>query len=254
MAPSQHGLLIPDWSAPSNVVARVSTRLGGVSQGPYESFNIGLHVGDESRDVQVNRRTLVSALDAGLQLRWLDQVHGSQVVRAENAQPSTPGDALVTRQAGLACCITTADCLPVLLTDRQGSVVAAAHGGWRGLAAGVLEATVKAMGVEPGECLAWLGPAIGPCHFEVGPEVRAAFLANTGMVPAAMLEACFTAGTHDNKYMANLYELARIKLSALGVSWVGGGGYCTFCDSQRFYSYRRQPVTGRFVSLIYRKG
>ena len=248
----QPELIVPDWPAPAGVVARSSTRLGGVSEGAFASLNTGLHVDDEPVHVNENRHRLRSLLD-DVQMCWVNQVHGSEVVMAEDAVSHVPADALVTRRTGLACCISTADCLPVLMTDLKGSVVAAAHGGWRGLAAGVLENTVAAMATDPGNCIAWLGPAIGPCHFEVGAEVREAFLAGKGKAAVTRLEACFRPLAHDNKYMADLYALARCFLESIGLAHISAYDGCTYCDAGRFFSYRREPRTGRMVSLIYRK-
>ena len=236
-------LLAPDWPAPANVRACVTTRAGGVSQVPFDSFNLGDHVGDDPAAVAENRRRLQALL--GCRPAWLSQVHGVAVVEADPAQVAE-ADASWSATPGIACTIMTADCLPVLLCDRAGSRVAGAHAGWRGLAAGVLEASVAALGCPADQVLVWLGPAIGPQAFEVGGEVREAFVA----LHAEAAEA-FVPSVNPGRYMADLYRLARIRLAAIGVSAVYGGGLCTFGDAERFYSYRRAPRTGRLASLIW---
>lgn len=234
--------LAPDWPAPARVRACVTTRAGGVSQPPFDSCNLGDHVGDDPQAVAENRRRLQQALNC--RPAWLSQVHGIRVVEADPALVQE-ADASWSGTPGVASAILTADCLPVLFCDRAGTRVAAAHAGWRGLAAGMLEAALDALDREPEEVLVWLGPAIGPDAFEVGPEVREAFLAG---YPQA--EAAFRPGTHPGKYLADLYQLARIRLAARGVTAVYGGGLCTWSDP-RFYSYRRVARTGRFASLIW---
>ncbi|MDB5800430.1 MAG: hypothetical protein JWL63_1369 [Rhodocyclales bacterium] len=239
--------ITPDWSAPPNVKAFVTTRHGGVSAGPYQSLNLGDHVGDAVQDVAENRRRLSSLLPAAP--RWLRQVHGVKVCHADNACGDDTADAVLARQADVVCAIMTADCLPVLLTDRAGSVVAVAHAGWRGLCDGVLEACVASMQAAPAELIAWLGPAIGPAHFEVGPEVREAFLHHSA--EAAM---AFRPGKAD-RWMADIFLLARQRLSAAGVpaTAISGGDLCTVSDADRFFSYRRDGITGRMASLIWRE-
>lgn len=236
--------IVPDWSAPQRVRALVTTRSGGVSAAPYASLNLGTHVGDAPEAVDHNRRLLARHLPAGP--LWLQQVHGTTVVRADAVASGTEADAAFTAKAGTVCAVMTADCLPVLLCDRAGTKVAAAHAGWRGLVGGVLERTVEAMQVPPEDLMAWLGPAIGPAAFEVGDEVRAAFCAHD---PAAA--GAFAAGLQPGKWMADIYMLARQRLTASGVGRIDGGGECTVADPARFYSYRREGVTGRFASLIW---
>ncbi|MFV3330718.1 peptidoglycan editing factor PgeF [Pseudomonas sp. NY15437] len=235
--------LTPDWPAPANVRACVTTRAGGVSAPPFDSFNLGDHVGDKPAAVAENRRRLTEAL--GCRPAWLSQVHGIDVVQADPASVAT-ADASWSATPGVACTIMTADCLPALFCDRAGTRVGAAHAGWRGLAGGVLEATVDALGVAPAELLVWLGPSIGPQAFEVGPEVREAFLADH-----AEAERAFVPSANAGKYMADIYALARIRLAAKGVTAVYGGDFCTFSDTERFYSYRRSSRTGRLASLIW---
>ncbi|MFB8831158.1 peptidoglycan editing factor PgeF [Azotobacter sp. CWF10] len=235
-------LLVPDWPAPERVRACVTTREGGISAAPFDSFNLGDHVGDEPVAVTENRQRLQSGL--GCEPAWLRQVHGVMVVPADPAL-APEADASWTDRSGIACAILTADCLPVLFCDRAGTRVAAAHAGWRGLAGGVLEATLDALAVAPENLLVWLGPAIGPAAFEVGPEVREAFLERHPQAASA-----FVASRNPGRFMADLYRLARIRLAARGVEAVYGGGLCTFQDA-RFYSYRRAPRTGRFASLVW---
>ena len=236
-------LLLPDWPAPANVRACVTTRAGGVSQAPFDSFNLGDHVDDDPAAVAENRRRLQALL--GCDTAWLRQVHGVAVVEADPAQVPE-ADASWSASPGVACAVLTADCLPALFCDRAGTRVAAAHAGWRGLAAGVLEATVAALGCPAEQVLVWLGPAIGPQAFEVGAEVREVFL---GQHPQAA--EAFVPSVTRGRFMADLYRLARIRLAAVGVDAVYGGGLCTFVDRQRFYSYRRAPRTGRLASLVW---
>ena len=241
-------LITPDWPAPATVSALVTTRSGGFSRGPWQGFNLGDHVGDEADAVAANRWLLQEQLGAGTRVQWLQQVHGTAVVLAPRAHGVPVADASWSGDPGVACAVLTADCLPVLLCDRAATVVAAAHAGWRGLAEGVLEATVRALPVPAASLLAWLGPAIGPAAFEVGAEVRDAFLAADGS--AAVLEA-FTPAQRRGHYFADIYRLARLRLQAAGVAAIYGGGFCTVSDAARFYSYRRDGVTGRMASLIY---
>lgn len=240
--------IVPQWPAPARVRAIVTTRNGGVSQGRYASLNLATHVGDDPGAVAANRALLRSRLPA--EPVWLEQVHGTNIVMAESSlgERCLPpvADGAWTRQPGVVCAVMTADCLPVLFCDDAGSVVAAAHAGWRGLCAGILERTVEAMRVAPARIQAWLGPAIGPGAFEVGAEVRSAFLQHDAGAAAA-----FVAGKEPGKWLADLYLLAKIRLAGAGVIDVFGGGFCTYTDAQRFYSYRRDGVTGRMASLIW---
>lgn len=239
--------LRPEWPAPGNVRSLITTREGGVSRPPFDGFNLAMHVGDDAGAVASNRALL--ARRCGAQPVWLEQVHGTGVVELDKcsvAEEVLVADASVSRSPGLACAVLTADCLPVLLCDRAGTVVAAAHAGWRGLAAGVLEETIERMQVKPRELLAWLGPTIGPQAFEVGDEVRSLFVASD---PAA--KHAFVATDKPGKWLADLFMLARQNLRRAGVGWVFGGGICTFTGHRRFYSYRREGATGRFASLIW---
>ena len=236
-------MIIPDWDAPAAVRALVTTRAGGVSAPPYDGFNLAAHVGDQAANVAENRRRLRELLPA--EPLWLTQVHGTEVLRAEAPEPGSSADACVARRPGLVCAVLSADCLPVLFCDDAGRVVAAAHAGWRGLAAGVLERTVAAMEVAPEHVMAWFGPAIGQAAFEVGPEVRAAFCAHDPHAAAAF------AARPKGKWLCDLNALARQRLAQAGVTRVCGGGLCTYADPGRFYSYRRDGVTGRMAALIW---
>lgn len=235
-------LLMPDWPAPAGIKACVTTRSGGVSMAPFDSFNLGDHVDDDPAAVAHNRALLTSSL--GVQPAWLKQVHGTDVVQASPDQV-LQADASWSRTPGVACTIMTADCLPALFCNRNGTQVAAAHAGWRGLAAGVLEAAVDSFSDTPDDILVWLGPAIGPQAFEVGPEVRDAFVATHPET-----EQAFLPSAHPGKFMADIYTLARLRLAAHGVTAVYGGGYSTYND-ERFFSYRRGAQTGRFASLVW---
>lgn len=236
--------IYPDWPAPARVRALSTTRVGGVSLAPYDSLNLGTHVGDDPAAVETNRARLRSFLPG--EPGWLNQVHGSAVVDAAACAGAPDADAAVSCSSGVVCSVMTADCLPLLLCDRAGTVVAAAHAGWRGLQGGVVEAAVAAMKVAPSEILAWLGPAIGPQAFEVGSEVRAAFMAVDRQAEAAFRPAGMPA-----KWLADIYLLARQRLAVLGVSGIHGGDRCTFSEPDCFFSYRRDGATGRMASLIW---
>lgn len=245
-------IIEPDWPAPAGVIALSTTRQGGCSRPPFESFNLAQHVGDDAAAVAANRAMLQARLPPGTAVQWLSQVHGRAVVEAGRGASCPEADAAWSAVPGLACAVLTADCLPVLFCDRGGHRVAAAHAGWRGLLAGVLEATVAAMGADPDQLLAWLGPAIGPAAFEVGNEVRVAFLgeARSG-ADFAQVESCFLPGRGaEDRYFADLYTLARLRLQQAGVTAIHGGGYCTYSDPGRFYSYRRDGQTGRMASVV----
>ncbi len=251
--------LTPDWPAPATVRALSTLRTGGVSGPPYGSLNLGGHVGDDPTAVALNRRALKDAAGLPAEPAWLEQVHGTHVMDLDSQTPTGvpgpggpagPSDAAVTRHPGRICAILTADCLPVLLAGDAGDRVAAAHAGWRGLAAGVIEATVAALGVPPRQLLAWLGPAIGPRHFEVGAEVREEFLRCAGAGVTAADDAAFVPNAR-GRYMADLYALARRRLLHLGVESIYGGGECTYTDDAKYYSHRRDGRTGRQATLIW---
>lgn len=247
--------LTPDWPAPANIRAAVTTRAGGVSLAPYDSFNLASHVGDDIQAVIRNRELLVQHLSLPEQPPWLTQVHGVDVLRHDGKNIpdiSKSYDACYSNQPNTVCAVLTADCLPVLFCSRDGREIAAAHAGWRGLAAGVLEAAVAQFSCPPAEILAWLGPAIGPQSFEVGAEVRERFLEWHHDRNEQALVDCFVKGADDAHWLCDIYALARWRLQALGVAAVYGGGEDTLTDARRFYSYRREGNTGRMASLVWR--
>src|SRR3989339_2153713 len=235
--------IIPDWPAPARVKALQTTRQGGVSLAPYDSLNLGSHVGDNPLAVARNRVLLNTLLPS--EPVWLEQVHGTVVANADMGSCRPQADACIARHRAAVCVVMTADCLPVLLCDTQGSVVGAVHAGWKGLAAGVIEAAVLAMDIAPQGLMAWLGPAIGHDNFEVGEEVRASFVAAQ---PQA--EAAFISG-QPGKWFADIYALARLRLNALGITQIYGGGRCTYRERERFFSYRRDGATGRIGTFIW---
>ena len=280
-------IIAPDWPAPPGVRAAFTLRTGGVSPAPYDSLNLGARIGDSPEAVAENRRRVRERLRLPAEPVWLEQVHGVQVVElgaagvvgtlmgaagqvvgaagqrgtagdagvgagrdgaVRHADPRElvpTGDASVAHSAGQVCAIRVADCMPVLFAARDGSAVGAAHAGWRGLAGGVLEATIAQLGVPATELIAWMGPAIGPEHFEVGEDVRAAFMgADAGAASAFVANA-------RGRWQCDLYALARRKLGALGVPSIYGGGWCTFADADRFFSYRREGQCGRMAALIW---
>lgn len=238
--------IYPQWPAPAHVRAFVTTRAGGVSLPPYDELNLGLHVHDDPESVLENRARVTALLPE--EPFWLEQVHGVRVVDLDHPEAPAEADAAVTHSAGKVCCVMTADCLPVLLTDHDGTVVGAAHAGWRGLLEGVIENTVAAMGVDPSRLMAWLGPAIGPKAFEVGEEVKALFVDKDERAATAFSRL------HQHKYYADIYALARLRLAKAGVTAVYGGDLCTYHDEERFFSFRREKHTGRMASLIWLDG
>lgn len=238
-------LITPSWAVPVGIEACSTTRQGGFSHAPWDSLNLGAHVGDAPESVQANREHLAVLAGMPSQPVWLDQVHGTDVLQLTATTPhSLRADAAYTRQRGVVCAVMTADCLPVLFASRDGKEVAAAHAGWRGLCAGVLEATLNAFISPPEEVIAWLGPAIGPAAFEVGPEVREAFLA----VDPDDYVAFRPVG---DKYFADIWQLAKGRLRRQGLRHITGGGLCTYSEPEQFFSYRREPATGRMASLIW---
>lgn len=243
--------LRPDWPAPVPVLAAVSTRTGGVSQSPWDSFNPADHVGDDSVCVAENRRLLVSDLDLPTEPQWLTQVHGSRCLPIAAVVPEAlEADALYTDVPDIPLAILTADCLPVFLCDAQGREIGLAHAGWRGLVAGVLESTLAHFRSEPDRIVAWLGPAIGPAAFQVGEDVREAFLNAAGSEAHRQTVSAAFQVDAEGRFRADLYALARQRLIAAGVQTVHGGGCCTWQEGERFFSYRREGVTGRMVSLM----
>ncbi len=237
--------LRPDWPAPAHVHAVSTTRGGGISQMPYDSLNLGDHVGDDSRAVVENRARLRNFLSLPAEPCWLQQVHGNCAVNAALQARPCQADAAYTDRSGVVCAVLTADCLPLLLCDRAGTCVAAIHAGWRGLANGVIERALESFSAPGSELMAWLGPAIGPQAFEVGDEVRAEFVAHDAAAANAFQPA------RAGHWYADLYALARQRLAGRAVSAVYGGDHCTYTDAARFYSYRRDGSTGRMASLIW---
>ena len=239
----QDHLITPDWPAPKNVRALQTTRLGGISSSPYDSLNLGDHVGDTPLVVARNRMLLNTLVPS--EPVWLKQVHGTVVANADLAGCLPQADACIARHSDAVCVVMTADCLPVLLCDHQGTVVGAAHAGWKGLAAGVIEATVQAMDVAPQNLMAWLGPAISQPAFEVGAEVRAVFVDADPQATAAFIPG------QNGKWLADIYALAYLRLNALGITHIYGGNFCTYRERERFFSYRRDGVTGRMGTFIW---
>lgn len=234
----------PDWPAPPGIRAASSLRAGGMSTGAYASLNLGAHVGDDAATVAANRLALRQALNLPAEPVWLTQVHSARAVGAD-APATLEADASYTRAAGVVCAVMTADCLPILLCSRDGAAVAAVHAGWKGLAGGVVESVVAAVGDR--DLLVWLGPAIGPDAFEVGDDVREAFVSR-----GAEFATGFRA-TADGKWLADIYQLARITLNRLDITAIYGGGRCTYTQADDFFSYRRDRITGRMATLIWRE-
>lgn len=239
------GWIEPDWPAPQKVRAVMTTRSGGVSQPPYDSMNLATHVGDDAGLVQQNRQRLKQILDLSLEPLWLNQIHGTHIVDVASATEACDADGSVARGPQRPCVVMTADCLPVLICDRQGTQVAAVHAGWRGLVNGAVEAAIERFDAPNDELLIWLGVAIGPTHFEVGDEVREAFLSHDAEAGDAFVE------TSAGKWLANIYLLARRRLAMMGIESVYGGEGCSFADAESFFSYRRERDCGRMASLIW---
>jgi YfiH family protein len=240
--------LTPQWPAPTVVCALSTQRGGGVSAAPYASLNLGDHVGDLPAAVAENRRRFQAAAQLPAEPHWLAQVHGIRVADLDvGGSTIAAADGAYTRRPGRICAILTADCLPVLFAAESGEAVAAAHAGWRGLAGGVIEATVRALALDPRALLVWLGPAIGPRHFEIGPEVRDELLRGDGGA-----EAAFTVNAR-GRFMADLEALARRRLARLGIERIYGGGECTYSHPDKYFSHRRDSQTGRQATLIWLK-
>lgn len=238
-------IIVPEWPLPASVVACSSTRVGGVSEGAWDSLNLGAHCGDNLEHVEENRKRMFAAGKLPSKPVWLEQVHGKEVLRlAGEPYASKRADASYSNTPGTVCAVMTADCLPVLFCNKAGTEVAAAHAGWRGLCDGVLEETVACFKDSPENIIAWLGPAIGPLAFEVGPEVRDAFMAKDANAVSAFRPA-------GEKYYADIYQLARQRLGNIGVTALFGGDRCTFSEKDDFFSYRRDRTTGRMASFIW---
>jgi len=242
--------IIPDWPAPGNVKALFTTRNGGVShgvKGTYASLNLGAHVKDNPADVECNRALLRCHLPG--EPRWLKQMHGTYPVWIDKTTTLTQeGDAALSRKQGVVCAVMVADCLPVFLCDAAGTTVGIVHAGWRGLAGGIIEQSIAAMPVEHNKLMAWLGPAIGPDHFEVGADVYEAFVKQDAQAAQAFVSKN---SNHENKWLADIFLLARQRLEGIGITEIYGGEICTFSDSARFFSYRRDGDTGRMAALIW---
>lgn len=238
-------LIIPDWPAPNNVKAISTTRQGGFSQAPYDLLNLGTHVGDELDIVMKNRQQLTKLTELPESPRWLEQVHGTNIINSHDWLKDIQADAIYAQQIGHVCTVMTADCLPLLLCNQQGDMVAAIHVGWRGLAAGIIEKTLDQFSGNHYDILAWLGPAIGPRQFEVGSEVYEKFISADASASQAFIK------TDDHHYLADLYTLARQRLQKYGVENIFGGKFCTVTDKERFFSYRRDGITGRMASMIW---
>lgn len=239
-----NAFIAADWTAPAGIVAGCTTRSGGVSRAAFKSLNLGDHVGDDTAAVAENRRRFAAACGLPSEPRWLRQVHGTDVV----VEPvvGQEADAALSRTAGVVCTVMIADCLPVLICSDDGREVAAAHAGWRGLAAGVLETTIAAFEAPPARLCAWLGPAISQDAFEVGDEVRQAFIENDDDAASGFVRNA------RGRWQADLFDLARQRLRAAGVGEISGGGLCTYSDPERFFSYRRDGQCGRLAAFIFR--
>lgn len=234
-----------DWPVPASVVAGTTLRTGGASEGPYASLNLGAHVGDDPEAVCTNRRRFVEACGLPGEPPWLRQVHGTRVTKAASASPAQPADAIVADRPGAVCAVLTADCLPVVFASYSGREIAVAHAGWRGLSAGVLEATVAALAAPPRDVLAWLGPAISQAAFEVGSEVREVFVQSDPEAAAHFRQ------NDRARWQADLYGLARLRLQRCGVTRVFGGDRCTFGEPDAFFSYRRDNQCGRMATFVH---
>ena len=237
--------LTPDWPAPPGVRAISTLRSGGVSQPPYQSFNLAQHVGDDPQAVSANRDYLRQQAQLPAMPRWLTQVHGAREVNAARVHEGYEADAAFTHQPGVVCAVMTADCLPVLFCEDNGQWVAAVHAGWRGLAAGIIESAVRRMATRGEHVMAWLGPAIGPHAFEVGDEVRGTFVDNDAAAAGDFIPS------PSGRWLMDIYALARRRLAGVGVRQIYGGHWCTASEADRFFSYRRDGRTGRMASLIW---
>ena len=241
--------IYPDWPAPNNVNAAMTTRHGGVSQSPFSAMNLGTHVDDRPDNVLKNRAILKQSLQLSSEPLWLNQIHGTEVIEHSSCFLGSDADAVYTHRANAVCAVMTADCLPVLFCNRQGTAIAAAHAGWRGLQAGILEQSIVKMDCHTDDILVWLGAAIGPNAFEVGNEVREAFIS----VHARSEAAFILKNKQQSKWLADIYQLATVHLTEFGIAAenIYEGGHCTYTDDETFFSYRREARTGRMASLIW---
>ena len=238
-------MIKPDWQAPVNVKALTTLRRGGVSIAPYDSFNLADHVGDNPDHVKENRKRLIELARLPAEPVWLQQVHGTRVIDATAYKVGDEADGSFTSKTGVVCAVLTADCLPVFVCDEAGEQVAVLHAGWRGLATGIIEQGIATMHSPVSRLLVWLGPAIGAQVFTVGDEVRQVFIENDKATEVAFRQI------GPGKWLADIYQLARLRLQSLGIQAISGGGYCTYTDDDRFYSFRRNPMCGRMASLIW---
>ncbi len=246
------GGFAPDWPAPAGVKAFISTRSGGFSGAPYTSNNFGLHVGDDPQAVEKNRAQLGEQLGLGKNPQWLEQVHGVKVVNAKADGAVRTADGSYSNQRGQACLVMTADCLPILLCDKQGTQVAALHCGWRSLARGICARGLQKFSANPSDLLAYLGPAIAQSNFEVGIDVLESFFKGArSHEHRDQMAKAFVSAHRPLHFFADIYALARAELNSLGVTAIYGGDYCTFAEADRFYSFRRDKTTGRMASLIW---
>ena len=239
--------IYPNWQAPKNIKALTTVRSGGVSLPPFDSFNLGDHVCDDPKAVQQNRSLLVDKFDLPHQPLFLTQTHSTKVIELPFTGSNVEADAVYTQQANQVCLVMTADCLPVLFFNKEGTEVAAAHAGWRGLCDGILEETVAKFKCPTSDIIAWLGPAIGPTAFQVGEEIIEQFCAFDSNAKLAFTPDLTTSG----KFLGNLYQLATQRLNKLGITEISGGGHCTYTEQDKFFSYRRDKKTGRMASLIW---
>ena len=238
-------LITPDWPAPHWIKAHTTTRTGGFSQAPYNSLNIAAHVGDNLEDISKNRQLLQKNFHLKKPITWLEQIHGNVAISGDHPKTSLRADAIYSKTAQTVCAVQTADCLPLLVCSSSSYCVAAIHAGWKGLSNGIIETTIDALALPPSDILVWLGPAIGPQAFIVGEEVFQSFVAKDRAAESAFQSV------ENNLWQANLYELAKQRLNKRGISSIYGGDYCTFSDKLRFFSYRRDHITGRMLSLIW---
>lgn len=241
--------LIPTWQAPHNIYSLTTFRQGGVSESPYDSFNLGKHVGDDPKAVETNRTLLVNQFKLPQMPLFLTQTHSTRVITLPYTGTDLEGDAVYSNQPNQVCLVMTADCLPVLFTNKQGNEVAAAHAGWRGLCDGILEETIKCFQSPREEIIAWFGPAIGPTSFQVSEDVVKQFVDKD---PQAQLAFCQDSAAQ-GKYLGNLYQIATQRLNNMGVTQISGGEHCTYIEKEHFFSFRRDNQTGRMASLIWFK-
>ncbi|MDG2140510.1 MAG: peptidoglycan editing factor PgeF [Gammaproteobacteria bacterium] len=241
-----------DWPAPSNIHAFVTSRQGGYSTKNFSSLNLAFHVDDKLDLVARNRALLQASVSRDLTFQWLRQIHSASVFQVDSSGPEKKGDGLLCKKAGIVCCILTADCLPVFFTNKHGTEIAIAHVGWRGMSKGIIQNVVNTMESNPREVITWLGPAIGPCHFEVGEEVK--FIFSQSHWPDMLrheMQRCFSCAGDPKKYFLDLYQATKVILNSMGISEVYGGDECTYCQEEKYFSFRRDGDTGRMVSAIF---